>query len=284
MAITKERNADLKDRLAQKAQPNRAPDPARTIAAYLERMKPQIALALPRHMTADRLARIALTNIRMTPQLLNCSVESLMGAIMQAAQLGLEPGPLGHAYLVPYGRECTLIIGYKGLIDLARRSDQIVSIAAHIVYEHDDFEVTYGLEEHLIHRPVFENRGKPKLAYMVAKLKDGGHVVEVMTVEEIEAVRKRSKAANSGPWVTDWSEMARKTVVRRGAKYLPLAIEVQKAIAADETVKTEIAPDMTDVVDVSATPVDDLRLGDASPAEDAVEAAERAAIEEEGTP
>lgn len=268
MGVTKERDIALKEQLAQRANPTAKPDPARTIAAYLEKMKPQIAMALPKHLTADRLARIALTNIRLSPKLLECSIESLMGAIMQAAQLGLEPGPLGHAYLVPYWNkktgthEATLIIGYKGLIDLARRSDQILSISAHIVYEHDTFEVTYGLEESLVHRPVFENRGKPKLAYMVAKLKGGAYAVEIMTVEEIEAIRRRSKSPDSGPWVTDWEEMARKTVVRRGAKYLPLAIEIQRAIAADETVKTEIAADMTEVIDVTATEVRDLNFGD----------------------
>lgn len=272
MGAMKEPDARMKDQLAHRANPPAKPDPARSIAAYLEKMKPQIALALPKHLTADRLARIALTNIRLTPKLLECSVDSLMGAIMQAAQLGLEPGPLGHAYLVPYGRECTLIIGYKGLIDLARRSDQIRSISAHLVYENDYFELTYGLEENLVHKPVFENRGKPKLAYMVARLKDGAYAIEVMSVEEIERIRQRSKAANSGPWVTDWEEMARKTVVRRGSKYLPLAIEIQQAIAADETVKTEIAPDMTEVIDVSATAVRDLELGDAPPSRDEAEA------------
>ena len=253
---------DLKDKLQNRAAPSKkAPDRATTINMYLEKMKPQIALALPKAMNADRLARIALTNIRTNPKLLECSVESLMGAVMLSAQLGLEPGPLGHAYLVPYGKECTLIIGYRGLIDLARRSDQIVSLAAHVVHENDKFEFTYGLEENLVHEPNWTNPGRPLGAYMVAKLKDGGHAIEVMSYDEIEAVRSRSKAAKSGPWVTDWEEMARKTVVRRGSKYLPLSIESQRAIAQDETIKTAIEPDMQDVIDVSAVPVPDMDLG-----------------------
>lgn len=253
---------DLKDKLQTRASTAKRPtDRASTINAYLEKMKPQIALALPKAMSADRLARIALTSIRTTPKLLECSVESLMGAVMLAAQLGLEPGPLGHAYLVPYKSEATLIIGYRGMIDLARRSDQIVSIAAHVVHEHDEFEFTYGLEENLVHKPAWQNPGVPVGAYMVAKLKDGGHVIEVMSLEEIEAVRARSKSPNSGPWVTDWEQMARKTVIRRGAKYLPLSIESQRAIAQDETVKVEIAPDMQDVIDVSASPIPDMNLG-----------------------
>ena len=269
---------ELKDKLQNRAVPGKkAPDRATSIAGYLERMKPQIQLALPKSMTADRIARIALTNIRTNPKLLECSVESLMGAVMLSAQLGLEPGPLGHAYLVPYKTECTLIIGYRGMIDLARRSDQILSIAAHVVHENDEFEFTYGLEEDLVHKPAWRNPGVPVGAYMVAKLKDGGHVIEVMSAEEIEAVRARSKAANNGPWVTDWEQMARKTVVRRGSKYLPLSIESQRALAQDETVKKAIEPDMQDVIDVSAVSVPDIDLGhmpeDKTPPEDGKEGA-----------
>lgn len=275
-------NEPLKNKLAQKAQSPRAKDPAGTIAAYLEKMKPQIAMALPKHVTADRLARIALTTIRLNPKLLECRIESLMGAIMQSAQLGLEPGPLGHCYLVPFRNgktgqfEVQFIIGYKGLIELVRRSDRVSSISAHIVYSNDDFELVYGTEEKLVHRPKLQNRGEPVFAYMVAKLRDGGHAIEVMTVEDIEAVRRLSKAADNGPWVDHWEEMARKTVVRRGCKYLPLSIEIQNAIVQDETVKVDLAPDMTDVIDVSAMPAPEMRL-EAVETESAADTAEAVA-------
>lgn len=282
---------DLKNKLAAKSQTTQgAALPANTIQAYLQKIKPELDRALPKHMSADRLARVALTTIRLNPLLLECSIESLFGALLQAAQLGLEPGPLGHAYLVPFRnnktgrREAQFIIGYKGMIDLARRSDQVVSIAAHIVYENDRFEMEYGLSEKLVHVPTWQNRGKPILAYMLARLKDGAYAIDVMTLEEIEAVRKRSKSPDSGPWFTDWAEMARKTVVRRGAKYLPLAIEIQTAMAQDETVKVEVAPDMTGVIDVSATPVVDLTLGEPpAPLTPEAQPESRAAVDDAGT-
>jgi recombination protein RecT len=187
-----------------------------------------------------------LTQIRLTPDLARCTRESLLGAIMQCAQVGLEPGPLGQVYFVPYRRqgvlEVVMIIGYRGLLDLVRRSGQVLQVASHIVYEHDDFEVVWGTDERIVHRPRFADRGRPVLAYAVARLRDGGTDAEVMTVEEIEAIRRRSRAADTGPWVTDWGEMARKTVLRRLCKRLPMAIEAQWAVAADETVRTDFAP------------------------------------------
>ena len=212
-----------------------------TIRDLLERSKSQIQMALPKHLSPDRLLRVAMTSIQRTPKLLECDPKSLVGAVIQSAQLGLEPdGILGHAYLVPYRDKknnrtlAQLIVGYKGLIDMARRSGQIVSICAHVVYEEDVFDFAYGLEETLHHVPARSNRGLPIGAYAVAQLKDGGHAIEVMWVDDIEAIRSRSKTGNTGPWKTDWSEMARKTVIRRLTKYLPLSVEVARAVAVDE--------------------------------------------------
>src|SRR5690554_5026431 len=130
-----------------------------TLTALIERQKPEIARALPRHMDPDRLARIATTVMRQTPQLAQCTPESFLGALMTCAQLGLEPGPLGHAYLVPYGREVTFVPGYRGLLELARRSGQIRTIAAHVVKQNDEFEFELGLEPKLVHRPALRDRG-----------------------------------------------------------------------------------------------------------------------------
>lgn len=265
----------LKNQLAQRASnPAQAATPEQRVYQFLEQMKPQIQRALPRHMDADRLARVALTTIRTTPKLLECNTASLMAAVMQAAQLGLEPGLVGHCYIVPYGREATFIIGYKGMLDLARRSGQIESIAAYVVYDKDEFEVEFGLNEKLRHVPKFEGeRGQPRLVYAYAKLVGGGHQVIVMTRDEIEAVRKRSKAATNGPWVTDWEEMAKKTAIRRLFKYLPISIEIARAIeGADETIKHEIAEDMTEVpaIDVEVVKSEDAP-DDTPPAQEAEE-------------
>lgn len=217
----------------------------KTLAGLLSdpKIKSQMALALPKHMTADRLARIALTEIRKVPALAKCNQESFLGAVMQCAQLGLEPGnALGHAYLLPFGNgkasdglaNVQLIIGYRGMIDLARRSGQIISISAHTVHTEDKFSYQLGLEPNIIHVPADGERGEVTHVYAVAKLKDGGVQFEVMSRYDVEKVRKTSKAANNGPWVSHWEEMAKKTVCRRLFKWLPVSIELQTAVTLDE--------------------------------------------------
>lgn len=205
----------------------------------LEKMKSQMALALPKHMSADRMSRIALTEFRKTPLLAECDPMSVCAAIMVAAGLGLEIGVLGAAYLVPYRNhkkgtvECNLIPGYRGFIDLARRSGQIISIAAHIVYENDEFLIEYGLADNLVHKPALKNAGNMIAAYAVAKLVGGGHQFIVMSKDKIDDVKNKAKA-QSGPWVSDYEEMAKKTVVRRLFKWLPSSVEMQKAAMLDE--------------------------------------------------
>lgn len=225
-----------------------------TIASLMAdpKIKAQMALALPKHLTADRLARIATTEMRRVPALANCSPESFLGAIMQCAQLGLEPSNgLGQAYLIPFGNgkdkqgraNVQLIIGYRGMIDLARRSGQIVSISARAVYENDEFSYQYGLYEELRHVPAQDGEaGQLTHVYAVAKLKDGGVQFEVMTRKDIEKVRASSSSAKSGssPWVTHFDEMAKKTVIRRLFKYLPVSIEIQRAAILDEQGENDI--------------------------------------------
>ncbi|MBI6340444.1 recombination protein RecT [Proteus sp. PR00224] len=212
-------------------------------------MKTQLAAALPRHMTPDRMIRIVTTEIRKTPALANCDMQSFIGAVVQCSQLGLEPGnALGHAYLLPFGNgkatsgqsNVQLIIGYRGMIDLARRSGQIVSISARTVRQGDSFRFEYGLNEDLTHVPG-ENEDSPIThVYAVARLKDGGVQFEVMTNNQIEKVRASSKAGQNGPWVSHWEEMAKKTVIRRLFKYLPVSIEVQKAVILDEKAEANV--------------------------------------------
>lgn len=226
------------------------------IRALLEKAKPQIALALPRHLSADRMLRIAMTSIRRTPKLLACNQQSLLGAIMQAAQLGLEcDGVLGHAYLVPFKDEVQLIIGYKGLIDLARRSGQLSTIYARVVHAKDQFEYAYGLVERLEHIPSREvDPGEIVAVYAVAHLKDGGRQFEVMTAAEVGKIRERSRAKDDGPWVTDPEEMHKKTSLRRLCKMLPASVELARAVALDERADLGLPQQLEDVIDVGDAP------------------------------
>ena len=184
----------------------------------------KIHAAAPKHLTGERLAQVAMTEINRNPALAKASPISFVGAIMQCGALGLEPsGSLGHAYLIPFGNgkdsqgrpNIQLIIGYRGMLDLAKRSGQISSISARAVYENDDFNYSYGLEETVHHIPASGERGDLTHVYAVARMKDGGVQFEVMSVFDVEKVKKASKASASGPWVTYYEEMAKKTVIRR---------------------------------------------------------------------
>jgi recombination protein RecT len=206
----------------------------RDIKSVLEsaNVKASIADRLPRHLSADRIIKVAVTAINKNPDLLKCTRDSILMAVMQSAELGLEPGgALGEAYLIPYGTTCQFIPGYRGLISLARRSGQIVSIEAHVVREKDEFEYELGLEQRLKHRPYIDGEpGKLRIVYAVAKLKDGGTQLEVMTRAQVDAIRNASKGKNSIPWKDHYEEMARKTVVRRIFKYLPVSVELAAAL------------------------------------------------------
>lgn len=220
------------------------------VKAFMESQKATLAAVLPRHVSADRMLKIALGAMRTTPKLMNCTVESLMGAVVQVSQLGLEPNtPLGHAYLIPFDNrqkqitEVQIVLGYKGLIDLARRSGQIVSIAAHEVCANDHFEYAYGLDERLEHRPAMGERGEIIAFYAVAKLVGGGHAFEVMSNQQVLDIRdasqgwkqaKRYGKTENSPWGAHYAEMGRKTVLRRLFKYLPVSIELANAAALDE--------------------------------------------------
>jgi recombination protein RecT len=227
-------------------------DKQKTLAQQIEAMKPEIARALPRHLNPERVARIAVTVMRRTPKLAECTPASFLGALMTCAQLGLEPGPLGHAYLVPYGNEVTFIAGYRGLVDLARRSGQVQSVSARTVRDGDQFDYEFGLEPSLHHKPAGTDQPVTHV-YAVIRYKDGGYDFDVMTKLEVDAVRKRSKASGSGPWVTDYPEMAKKTVLRRLLKTAPMSIEYQQAVANDEQTRTSTAIEDIDL----SVPVDD---------------------------
>jgi len=213
-----------------------------TLSGMLAKYKAEIARALPRHVTPDRMLRIAMTSARKNPQLLECSPESFLGAVIQSAQLGLEPDtPLGHAYLLPYknnksGRmEVNFQPGYRGYMDLIYRTANHPILMPVAVYEGDIFSYERGLHPKLEHKPMPHNT-EPKLThvYCVATFPDGRKEFDVMTRQEVEARRQRSKAKGFSPWQTDYEAMALKTVIRRFVKFLPMSAELQTAIGLDD--------------------------------------------------
>lgn len=212
----------------------------RTVVDLVQSMQKQFEIALPKHINSERFVRIAITSIRQNPKLAKCSQESLLGALMTSAQLGLEPGILGQAYLIPYKDNVQFQIGYKGMIELLRRSGQLSDIYACEIRKNDDFQITLGLHRDIKHNINFnENRGEVVGYYAVAVLKDGANSFEFMTKKQVEEHRdKFSKTANTGPWKTDFDEMAKKTVVKKLLKYLPVSVEWLENVSKDEKVLT----------------------------------------------
>lgn len=209
----------------------------RDIRALLQsdQVKSQLAMVLPKHLTPERMARVACTAILKTPKLADCQPESLLSALMLCSQVGLEPDGR-NAHMIPYGTQVQVIFDYKGLISLARRNG-IANIATDVVCENDAFEWNRSADGlHFKHEINWrEPRGQMYAAFVIWKdceQFDG----ECMTRDEIEAIRKRSKAGSSGPWVTDFNEMAKKTVVRRASKKWPLDPEAASAMTADDDV------------------------------------------------
>ncbi len=212
-------------------------EPRKTLAHLLQTdaVVNQLRLALPKHITAERMARIALTELRRNPKLGLCTQESFLGALMQSAQLGLEPGPMGLAYLIPYKNEVTLQIGYKGLVALAWRSKEIASIHADVVCENDYFEFERGTKSFLRHRPTTGDRGAKTYVYAVVDVKGGGSLFEVMTADDIDDHRTRySQSKKDSPWDSAWDAMARKTVVKRVLKLAPVSSELLQAVNLDD--------------------------------------------------
>lgn len=229
-------------------------NPKQNMLNLLEKSWPRIAAVIGNSLSPQRLYQMYVSTINREPALAQCTVESVLSCFMKCAALGLEPSNvdgLGRAYVLPFGnknmrtgqREATLIIGYKGMIDLARRSGQIRDISARAVHEGDDFSYRYGLDEDLRHVPCAKP-GRLTHVYMIANFKDGGHYFLVMTADEIEQAMRRSPSARkqTSPWHTDYEAMAKKTVIRRAFPYLPVSVEAQTAAASDDA-----TPDYSDV-------------------------------------
>lgn len=216
---------------------------------YVQMMMPEIKKVLPATVTPERFTRITLNALSNNPKLMETTPKSFLSAMMSAAQAGLEPNtPLGEAYLLPFRNhgqmECQYQIGYKGLLTLAHRAG--TNAEARVVYENDEFSYEYGLNPKLVHVPALKDRGEP-IAYYAVWRNGETWGFEVWSVEDVQKhARRFSKSYNSGPWQSDFESMAKKTVLKAALKYAPLSVEVSKQISNDETVKAELAEDMSE--------------------------------------
>lgn len=204
--------------------------PIMELRQAIERQRPDFMAALPSHVPAAKFIRTVLTAVSLNPDIVAADRKSLMGACMRAAQDGLVLDGREAALVLynvkqrdgSYKKTCTYIPMVAGLMKKARNSGEIASLSAQVVYEKDAFTYTLGDAESISHQPALDSdRGKPRAVYAIARLKDGSIQREVMSLGEVERIRSRSRAKDSGPWVSDWSEMARKTAIRRLCKYLP---------------------------------------------------------------
>jgi len=210
-----------------------------------DEFKNQVQRALPSHLKPDRFIRIALTALTKTPELQQCTQASLFNSLLTLSELGLEPDGR-RAHLIPYGRECKVIVDYKGIVELVMRNGNVSNIHADLVCENDVF--AYDKGEIKTHKIDFKKpRGEAYAVYAICRFKDGTEKTEVMTREDVESIRKRSKAGTAGPWVTDWNEMAKKTVFKRLSKWLTLSPEQRDALEKDDDQLEPVNITYTDV-------------------------------------
>jgi len=279
-----------------------------TLAGLLSdpKMAAEIKRALPEHIKPERMVRIALTALRGTPGLGKCTPESFLGCVLQASQLGLEVNtPMQHAYLIPRKSgelsaraghevtECTLIVGYQGMIELAMRSGKLLGIYAQVVRDGDDFEWELGLAPTLRHRPSsLADRDSRQIthAYAVARIKDAEPVFEVLSASQLEArmARSGSVGKKSSPWTTDPDQMARKSAIRAIWKWIPKSAEMATAdhievnqekgrstvAAFDESVRASLAANGLEPIDTTADePEHDPETGEVVPSAAQLDAA-----------
>lgn len=225
-----------------------------TLQDQIRQMEQQFALAMPKGLEAAQLVRDALTCLRQTPDLAKCTPSTVLGALMSCAQLGLRPGVLGHAWVLPFwdgksrSHKAQLVVGYKGMVELAYRNPKVASVIARTVYEGDTFEVDYGLEDNLVHKPDLTGaRSTPVAHYAIFKTVDGGRAFWVMTEAETQAWKERYAPRNRsqkivGPWASDYEAMARKTTLLRLAAWMPKSTDLAYAIEVDNGVRANVDP------------------------------------------
>jgi recombination protein RecT len=240
-----------------------------TIPDLIKKSVGELGKALPSHMSAERLVRIALTTLRMNPELYKCTPESFLAALFQSAQLGLEPNIEGQAYILPFNnrrkignewktfKEAQFQIGYKGYAELFYRHEKAMGLDMQKVGTNDTFEYMLGTEAYIKHKPASE-RGEITGFYAVATLANGAKLFKYMSKSEcMEHAQQYSKTWDKkvgqflsfSPWATNPDAMCMKTVLMQLMKLLPKSIEIQRALAMDETIKTKVAMDMFNVPD-----------------------------------
>lgn len=200
----------------------------------LVRMEKFLEGAIPSEMCAKRLIRLFFVELSKNPELNRCTTDSICGAIMSCAQLGLEPGIAGMVYLIPRKGEMTLQLGYRGMIALCHRSGTVSTIKSYSVFENDQFSVDQGSEDKIVHKRCMGNRGRMIGVYAIVTMKDGSQHFDVMDMDEIKELRMRSGSMNSRAWSTDFQQMAQKTVIKRILKYAPTSHTLSSAISLDE--------------------------------------------------
>lgn len=210
--------------------------PSREFGDTLESYMPRMADVLPALLTPARIVQVAKTVYYKTPDLQKCDTGTILASIMTACELGFEPGgAMKQCYLVPYGRECQLLISYIGYLTLARRSGEYASIESRLVHESDRFDVRYTPEPAIDHVPsLLDSPGKITHVYAYARLRNGSLVSEVMTASEVERIRQGSRSKNSPAWRDHWGEMAKAKVIKRFIKRQPQSVEMAKAIEIDD--------------------------------------------------
>jgi recombination protein RecT len=203
------------------------------VRGAIEKMAPQFKAALPAHVSVERFIRVTLTAVQTNPNLLNADRRTLFAAATKAAQMGLLPDGREGA-IVTFKDQAQWMPMVAGIMKLVRNSGEISTWSVQAVYENDNFDFCLGDEEHITHKPSLSNRGKLIAVYSIVSMKDGEKSREVMSVEDVNAIRARSRSGNSGPWQTDFAEMAKKTVVRRHSKRLPLSTDIDGVIKEDD--------------------------------------------------
>lgn len=264
---TRRQQPDARAALAQRRENGDATPAKADIRSRIEKLTPEFQRAMPRGREAAQLVRDALTCLRTVRDLDKCSSDSILGALMTCAQLGLRPGVLGQAYVLPFwdgrngGHQATFVAGYQGLIDLAMRSDRVDSIIARTVYDDDVFDVDYGLDARLIHKPAMFRDGYiedptrdpgARAYYAVVKYKGGGSTFWCMSKAQVTRHAKRySKQKDHegnlrGPWKNEFDSMACKTTIRLLSKFMPKSPEfaaLLTGLQVDEGVRLNYSPD-----------------------------------------